>query len=131
MVCPVDFSFPGLGGVFFTAAGFAGFATGFVGAAIGCFGVAAGFPIVTSLDASGITSGLVDFHSGAASATVPNGSPWSGANLNGRFCPIYGTLKGSGTLAGPYRFTGDDNSWEVTDAAASKDALTRGNQHRR
>ena len=52
-------------------------------------------------------------------ATLSNGSPWSGANLNGRFCPIYGTLKGSGTLSGPYRFTGDDNSWEVTDAAAN------------
>ena len=54
-----------------------------------------------------------------AGATLSNGSPWSGANLNGRFCPIYGTLKGSGTLSGPYRFTGDDNSWEVTDAAAN------------
>ena len=54
-----------------------------------------------------------------AGATLSNGSPWSGAALNGRFCPIYGTLKGSGTLAGPYRFTGDDNSWEVTDAAAN------------
>ena len=32
----------------------------------------------------------------------------------GGWCPIYGTLKGSGTLAGPYRFTGEDNSWEVT-----------------
>ena len=58
-----------------------------------------------------------------AGATLSNGSPWSGAALNGRFCPIYGTLKGSGTLSGPYRFTGDDNSWEVTDAAADKDAL--------
>ena len=58
-----------------------------------------------------------------AGATLSNGSPWSGANLNGRFCPIYGTLKGSGTLAGPYRFTGDDNSWEVTDAGANNGTL--------
>ena len=33
---------------------------------------------------------------------------------SGGWCPIYGTLKGSGTLAGPYRFTGESNSWEVT-----------------
>ncbi len=48
-----------------------------------------------------------------AGATLSNGSPWSGAALNGRFCPIYGTLKGSGTLAGPYRFTGATNCWEI------------------
>ena len=58
-----------------------------------------------------------------AGATLSNGSPWSGAALNGRFCPIYGTLKGSGTLSGPYRFTGDDNSWEVTGAGANNDTL--------
>ena len=43
-------------------------------------GEAAGFPNVTSLDASGITSGLIDFHSGAASATVP--AQFASANPN-------------------------------------------------
>jgi len=57
MVCPVDFSFPGLGGVFFTAAGFVGFATGFVGAAIVCFGVAAGFAVVVGFaGVAGVTT---------------------------------------------------------------------------
>ena len=37
----------------------------------------------------------------------------------GGWCPIYGTLKGSGTLAGPFRFTGEDNSWEVEGANKS------------
>ena len=32
----------------------------------------------------------------------------------GGWCPIYGTLKGSGTLAGPFRFTGEDNCWEIS-----------------
>ena len=32
----------------------------------------------------------------------------------GSFCPIYGTLKGAGTLAGPFRFTGEDNCWEIS-----------------
>ena len=59
----------------------------------------------------------------AAGATLSNGSPWSGANLNGRYCPIYGTLKGTGTLSGPFRFSGDDNCWEVTDARANTDTL--------
>ena len=27
--------------------------------------------------------------------------------------PVYGTLKGAGTLSGPFRFTGEDNCWEV------------------
>ena len=36
----------------------------------------------------------------------------------GGWCPIYGTLKGSGTLAGPYRFTGANNCWEVEGATA-------------
>ena len=33
------------------------------------------------------------------------------------YCPIYGTLKGTGTLAGPFRFTGTTNCWEVTQAS--------------
>jgi len=39
----------------------------------------------------------------------------------GGWCPIYGTLKGTGTLAGPFRFTGDDNRWEVTGRAGSRE----------
>ena len=42
------------------------------------------------------------------------GSTLTNAPRDGGFCPIYGTLKGTGTLAGPYRFTGEDNCWEVT-----------------
>ena len=38
----------------------------------------------------------------------------------GGWCPIYGTLKGSGTLAGPYRFTGESNSWVVEGATVSR-----------
>lgn len=45
MVCPVDLSLPGLGGVFFTAAGFAGAAVGFAGVAAG-FAVVVGFAVV-------------------------------------------------------------------------------------
>lgn len=54
-----------------------------------------------------------------AGATLSNGSPWSGANLTGRFCPIYGTLTGSGTLSGSFRFTGATNCWEI--ASSPKD----------
>ncbi len=39
----------------------------------------------------------------------------------GGWCPIYGTLKGSGTLAGPYRFTGENNSW-VVEGATTRNA---------
>ena len=46
------------------------------------------------------------------------GSTLTNTPRDGGWCPIYGTLKGSGTLAGPYRFTGENNSWEVTGAAA-------------
>ena len=46
------------------------------------------------------------------------GSTLTNAPRDGGFCPIYGTLKGSGTLAGPYRFTGEENCWEVTGATA-------------
>ena len=41
----------------------------------------------------------------------------------GGWCPIYGTLKGSGTLAGPYRFTGENNSWVVEGATVSRATL--------
>ena len=42
------------------------------------------------------------------------GSTLTNAPRDGGWCPIYGTLKGTGTLAGPYRFTGEENCWEVT-----------------
>ena len=59
----------------------------------------------------------------AAGATLSNGSPWSGANLVGRFCPIYGTLEGGGTLSGPFRFTGEENVWRL---GANQRAITDG-----
>ena len=37
--------------------------------------------------------------------------------------PIFGTLKGTGTLAGTWSFAGDANCWEVTNAVASVAAL--------
>ena len=39
------------------------------------------------------------------------------------YCPIYGTLKGSGTLSGAFRFTGTTNCWEVADAGANNATL--------
>ena len=42
------------------------------------------------------------------------GSSITNAPRAGGWCPIYGTLKGAGTLSGPFRFTGDDNCWEFT-----------------
>ena len=45
------------------------------------------------------------------------GSSLTNAPQKGGWCPIYGTLKGTGTLSGPFRFTGDDNCWEVTGAS--------------
>ena len=47
------------------------------------------------------------------------GSSLTNAPQDGGWCPIYGTLKGTGTLSGPFRFTGDDNSWEVTGASSN------------
>ena len=49
------------------------------------------------------------------------GSSLTNAPQEGGWCPIYGTLKGTGTLAGPLRFTGDDNRWEVTGRAGSRE----------
>lgn len=37
------------------------------------------------------------------------------------FCPIYGTLKGSGTLSGAFRFTGATNCWEVGGGVSARD----------
>ena len=37
------------------------------------------------------------------------------------FCPIYGTLKGSGTLSGAFRFTGTTNCWEVGGGVSARD----------
>ena len=59
----------------------------------------------------------------AEGATLSNGSPWDGANLAGRFCPIYGTLEGGGTLSGPFRFTGEENVWRL---GANQRAITDG-----
>ena len=42
------------------------------------------------------------------------GSSITNAPREGGWCPIYGTVKGAGTLAGPFRFTGDDNCWEIS-----------------
>ena len=41
------------------------------------------------------------------------GSTLVNAPREGGWCPVYGTLKGAGTLSGPFRFTGEDNCWEV------------------
>lgn len=38
-------------------------------------------------------------------------------------CPILGTLKGTGTLSGPFAFAGTTNCWEVTDAVATSATL--------
>ena len=50
-----------------------------------------------------------------------SGSTLTNAPRDGGWCPIYGTLKGSGTLSGPYRFTGEDNCWEVTGGASTRE----------
>ena len=47
------------------------------------------------------------------------GSSLTNAPQDGGWCPIYGTLKGTGTLSGPFRFTGDDNCWEVAGASGN------------
>lgn len=49
----------------------------------------------------------------AANAELRNGLPWTGNNLLGRYCPIYGSIGGAGALTGAFRFTGDDNCWRV------------------
>ncbi len=43
-----------------------------------------------------------------------DGSRLVNDTLEGGFCPIYGILTGTGTLAGPFRFMGDKNAWDVT-----------------
>lgn len=37
------------------------------------------------------------------------------------YCPIYGTLKGAGTLSGAFRFTGATNCWEVGGGVSARD----------
>ncbi len=44
----------------------------------------------------------------AAGSTLVNAPRENG------FCPIYGTIKGAGTFSGPFRFTGEDNCWEIS-----------------
>ena len=51
--------------------------------------------------------GVVDVGAGA---TLAN-------DVAAGYCPIYGTLKGSGTLSGAFRFTGTTNCWEVTQSS--------------
>ena len=46
------------------------------------------------------------------------GSTLVNAPREGGWCPIYGTLKGAGTLSGPFRFIGDDNCWEISGSPA-------------
>ncbi len=46
------------------------------------------------------------------------GSTLLNAPREGGWCPIYGTLKGAGTLSGPFRFIGDDNCWEISGSPA-------------
>ena len=48
------------------------------------------------------------------------GSTLVNAPRQGGWCPIYGTLKGAGTLSGPFRFTGSDNCWEMTGRAGGE-----------
>ena len=45
---------------------------------------------------------------------LASGSVLTNDVRTGGWCPVYGTLKGAGTLAGPFRFTGDNNSWEIS-----------------
>ena len=50
-----------------------------------------------------------------AGSTLVNGAGGAG------WCPIWGTLKGSGTLSGTFRFAGDHNSWEATCTGNARD----------
>ena len=73
MVCPVDLSLPGFGGVFFTVAGFVGATIGFAGVAAGFAGVAAGFAVAADFaGAAGFT--------GVAGVTTLG---WVGATSDG------------------------------------------------
>ena len=55
-----------------------------------------------------------DLELGAGSTLTSNGTlPMS----------IYGTLKGTGSLAGSWEFAGDHNCWEVTNAVAKAETL--------
>ena len=47
------------------------------------------------------------------------GSTLTNEPREGGFCPIYGTLKGAGTLSGPYRFVGEDNCWKFSGSSSS------------
>ena len=46
------------------------------------------------------------------------GSTLLNAPREGGWCPIYGTLKGAGTLSGPFRFIGEDNCWEISGSSS-------------
>ena len=61
---------------------------------------------------------------------LASGSTLVNAPREGGWCPIYGTLKGAGTLSGPFRFVGEDNCWEVsgtTGAAKPENTVTFAN----
>jgi hypothetical protein len=49
--------------------------------------------------------GVTELGAGATLVNAPREGGW---------CPIYGTLKGGGTLSGPFRFVGDDCCWEIS-----------------
>lgn len=66
---------------------------------------------IAVLEPSGIYN---DLELGAGSTLTSNGTlPMS----------IYGTLKGTGSLAGSWEFAGDHNCWEVTNAVAKAETL--------
>ena len=46
--------------------------------------------------------------------SLAKGSVLKNEPRQGGWCPVYGTLKGAGTLDGPFRFTGGNNAWEVS-----------------
>lgn len=48
-----------------------------------------------------------------AETTVAKDATLTNDTDAGGYCPISGTLAGEGTLAGPFRFVGDRNSWKV------------------
>ena len=50
---------------------------------------------------------------GLEDVTLGAGSTLANDAREGGFCPVYGTLKGSGALSGAFRFLGDGSKWEI------------------
>ena len=50
---------------------------------------------------------------GLEDVTLGAGSTLANDAREGGFCPVYGTLKGSGSLSGAFRFLGDGSKWEI------------------